>query len=723
MYGRGDWNVGANWTLSWLAPLAGLEATLWRATKDGGHLEKYREILLFLCDTREELASLIKNGGAGEHVKWARENGYPDDPELYPVTETCFSFTSVLKTLYFTGTDIFSEEEYVRIESLCHAEISVIFTDREWGRHNRAALRAIALLLFGRVFKNHPDAEKALAYSRELIGDSLGFYSIEDAGGYLAVWLTCLIEYYQIEDAWDHNAEQVLGYYARFFASMMMPNGGFPEFGDSKFDSQDAVSFLSLIELVAGRQCDGKLVHAANMIFKHVSEDLTLSASGIAERGLANIIEWAGLGTEPVEYEPRSMELLDEEIGKKFIFRGWSYQMRTSAFDTARPCIRGGPEKERTYLLYNYRDMPRSGYLTRKYLTETIAVHAEKPHHGHADEQSVAALCFGNTVLLRDSGYRDHFTADGHYRADFYHNRMVLRNGRMLGESGFLEYARDIGTFLPVETERIFYKDFSFGTAIRTRLVDRFRRADADRHIVYLKDENIFVVVDTARAWEASELTAGVMYHAERIDKISHGVYRVYGEFGDEADLLIAFAFKDRPFSVEEQRRNYRRESALSQYASRFFRANGFLSFVSVLIPETGKTPDERARSRERAAEIASSLDASELIRGECLYVSLIAGDKKYEIGVKCDETRGVTDAHRRPAYGYEAGKARFGVYETDALFFITDGRSYGAVDFTRVEADGVTVFTTPETMFCQLDFIETTKANGSWGFHEGLLP
>ena len=42
------------------------------------------------------------------------------------------------------------------------------------------------------------------------------------------------------------------------------------------------------------------------------------------------------------------------------------------------------------------------GKLTRDYLQNTIPVHAEKPHHGHADEQSICALCSGGAVLLRD---------------------------------------------------------------------------------------------------------------------------------------------------------------------------------------------------------------------------------------------------------------------------------------------------------------------------------
>ena len=683
----GTWSLGANWTLSFLAPLAGLEASLYYASIDEKYLARFKEIILFLCGVREELAELVKNGGARQQVKWAEDNCYSLDPDDFPVMETMFSFLSILKALYFTGTDFLTEAERERVEKLCRAEISVVFVDRQWGRHNRAALRAIALLYFARAFPGHRDAETALRYSRELISESAGCYSIEDAGGYLAIWLTCVSEYVQFENLWDFRAEQTLGYYARFFAASLMPNGGVPEFGDSRFDTQDAVSYLSVIELVAARRRDGALAYAAAKIHRHITEDMTLSASSMAERGLFNSYLWADGSVAPVEYPEKSAELLDEDIGKKMVFRGG----------------------DRIYLLYNYRDMPKSGFLTRRYLINTIPVHAEKPHHGHADEQSIIALCEGKNVFLRDGGYRDKFTTDGHYRADFYHNRLVIRNGRVLNETGFLEYARNIGTFLPVETERVFLQDFSFATVIRTRLYDRFRKADADRHIIHLKNENIFIVADAVRAREASELTAGVMYHAEKIEKLTETDYKITGEPG--GGMIISFGVNDRLFSLETQRRNYRDETALSQYISKFFRAGEYISFVSVLRPGAEKT-----------GGTASGFAVKEFNGGENICVEIEAGGKKYTIGVKNNEERGVTDAHRRPSYDYGAGKAAYGEFETDALFFISDGVSYGAVDFTEIYRNGEAVFKTPKTVFYQLDFINFVRARGAWGFHEGEL-
>lgn len=98
-----------------------------------------------------------------------------------------------------------------------------------------------------------------------------------------------------------------------------------------------------------------------------------------------------------------------------------------------------------------------------------------------------------------------------------------MRNGRMFRENGFLEYAENIGDYLPVRTEKLFFHQFAGAEVIKTRLYDDFHNADADRHIVYLKAANAFVVVDTVHPRAAQEMTTGVMYHAEHISPVEPG--------------------------------------------------------------------------------------------------------------------------------------------------------------------------------------------------------
>ena len=72
------------------------------------------------------------------------------DPSISRWWKRFFSFTPVLRGLYIIGRDAFTQAEWNRLETLCYAEINHIFRDCEWGRHNRATLRAIALLLFAK---------------------------------------------------------------------------------------------------------------------------------------------------------------------------------------------------------------------------------------------------------------------------------------------------------------------------------------------------------------------------------------------------------------------------------------------------------------------------------------------------------------------------------------------------------------------------------------------
>lgn len=139
------------------------------------------------------------------------------------------------------------------------------------------------------------------------------------------------------------------------------------------------------MELMAKRHNDGVLKYAIERQFRNMVKNRTMDNGVQYERGMTNAFVWADDSIQPEEPGLLSCEVLDELVGKKAVFRdGW--------------------REDSTYLLYNYRDVGPYGKLTRDYLQNTIPVHAEKPHHGHADEQSICALCSGGAVLLRDGG-------------------------------------------------------------------------------------------------------------------------------------------------------------------------------------------------------------------------------------------------------------------------------------------------------------------------------
>ena len=114
-----------------------------------------------------------------------------------------------------------------------------------------------------------------------------------------------------------------------------------------------------------------------------------------------------------------SQEVLEDVVGKKVAFRdGW--------------------EPTSTFLLLNYRDEGDGGILGRDYLRQTISVEEEKMHHGHADENSIALLMSGGSVLLHDGGYRPDLPSGpwGAWRADYFHNRVIARRNKREKDQG-----------------------------------------------------------------------------------------------------------------------------------------------------------------------------------------------------------------------------------------------------------------------------------------------
>ena len=305
-------------------------------------------------------------------------------------------------------------------------------------------------------------------------------------------------------------------------------------------------------------------------------------------------------------------------------------------------------------------------------------------------------------------------------------------------EKGFLEYAENIGDYLPVRTEKLFFHEFAAADVIKTRLYDDFHRADADRHIIWLKEAKLFAVVDTVHPRAAQEMTTGVMYHAENISAVEPGIYRVQEETAEglmhfhryrseprphaQQSLCIAFAAEGASCSMERQRRNYRQETALSCYTSRYYGADEYYSYVSLLIPETGDTPQAVEAQRARALKIAHSLRVSHTRMGRSLTVQLDADGLCFTIGIQCDDQACIEDKNLRPTYSFEAGRARYGSFETDAKFLISDGRTYGMIDGSRVDHCGKTLFAAYPNRCNQLDFITVLQRAGTWGSYEDTL-
>lgn len=704
--------------INWLGYYCSTETALFLYDKGEKHSINAKSALKILCDIQEEYAAL--NGkielkkSDNIFLEALKDSGFKTDLTRMPVLETIFTFGPAIKAIKFLkDSGQLSTEELNRLEKLCEIQVMSIIPESEWGAHNRCVLRAIIYYIFSDIFPQNKLSETCIQLARRLFEQSVGRWSIEDASMYQPIWLSCVTEYVYVTGYWDSNVEVILSYYAHFLTNIIMPNGGLPEFGDGHWDAGWAATLvLGTIEFMAAKQRSGILKYGASRIAEHFLVDNKKEQGAFSERGIVNALLWCDDTIK--EEQPRNLsgEILDDLVGKKIVLKsGWG--------------------NKDTYLLYNYRDEGLYGKMGRDYLRKSIPVHAEKAHHGHADEQAILALWSNGKVFLRDGGYRDSFTTDGHYRADFYHNRMLIRRGRIFNEAGLLDYAKNIGTYQRVTTEKLFFEKFSFGDALRTRLYDSFNKYECDRTIIFLKKENIFIVIDNVKALETGEYTLGPIFFGERVEKISEREFRIYEDdnYYNSIDnskelesLRTVFLREDCKDNIEGIRRNYRNEQAFYQYSSRFFKQNEVFTFVTLLIPETFSNLEQKEESISRANYIASNSRIYRTGSGYCTGVEISAKDAAYIIGSKDDLDYGIYDLNARPVYSYENGKADYGLFQTDASFFIAQEKplnnKYFFIEGTKVLYKNKEIFSVPTYNHLQLDF---TRQPGvwSWGSYE----
>lgn len=78
---------------------------------------------------------------------------------------------------------------------------------------------------------------------------------------------------------------------------------------------------------------------------------------------------------------------------------------------------------------------------------------------------------------------------------------------------------------------------------------------------------------------------------------------------------------------------------------------------------------------------------------GRSLTVQLKADGLEYTIGIQCDDGACIEDKicaqHTLTRWGAQA----YGAFETDAKFLVSDGRTYGMIDGSRVDHRGKTLF------------------------------
>ncbi len=393
---------------------------------------------------------------------------------------------------------------------------------------------------------------------------------------------------------------------------------------------------------------------------------------------------------------------MEDVQGKKIVFRdGW------------------GPES--TFMLLNYRDEGDGGLNFRDYLRDTLPVEEEKMTHGHADENSIALLMSGGSVLLSDGGYRDYMPSGpfGAYRQDYFHNRLVVRPeklfmGQQAGEFRYahrdpvpgqsvLDFVRNAGSYRRVRTQKVDFLALPDVDYSRTRVIDDGWGFEYDRVIVYVKDPELFVVFDImksrteeyftlANLWHTRQITAqGEHWYDTSYDRIQNA------EFDQSRRLLVMFP--DSHYRIEgtdTAQRHYQEEIAIHQATARHFELGDTEGFVTVLVPHDADESPEPWVDRVRLLETTPA--------GAGLGVEIAVAGKTLTIGVKLDLRMDIARDWRRPRYTYEAGRLQFGEIETngDFVFAAREGGelSYTITNLTKATYGDQVLYEGPESWF-----------------------
>jgi hypothetical protein len=591
-------------------------------------------------------------------------------------------------------------EARVSIERDLAHSLDFQFSFPEWGAHNRAMLRAEGWYYGALAMPDHPSAPRWRQMAERIAWDNFNEWEVEDASSYIPVWLVSLFSYAEISGNEATLDTPFIRYYAEYLKRLVTPAGTIPDFGDATWDpSWDR--FAAAFTWLAARFRDPELAWAARRV---AERGLAAPGRGVAAAShLALAYAWAD--TTLAERIPTSgsQEVLDDVVGKKIVFRsGW------------------GPAD--TYLLLNYRDEGDGGFDDRQYLRQTLTVE-------EADENDVSLLMDGGSVLLHDGGYRNGLPSGpyGSYRADHFHNRLVVRPNRRDARQSVREFIRNAGSYRPVRTRKV---DFVRGSEVemsRTRVEDPDLGHVWDRSLVYLKTEGLFLVVDAVRHTDERFLTHTVLWHTRRIHAQGPGWFDTSIDsiqaraMPAGRRLLIQMLTTDaRKDGFYPEERHGQQEKAIYQTQSSHYRPGDVEVFVTALVPH------------DAGVDPATLLDRLTLLprdpNSQGVGIRILRADGRVStLGIKVDLDAEVVTANIRPRYTWEAGRMRYGDYETDAHFFYanegSDGLSFAASNFLHIFYRGEPIHRAlPNTHGLQPDGGRDRVGYTKWRFWENRV-
>ncbi len=607
------------------------------------------------------------------------EDGLPPLPDFFMVPKYVEAY-GILK-----DTKVLSKKDKEVITDIIARSCNTQMRNFEWGAMNRGMLRAESFYLASKYIPEHPDAKKWRMMAQITIDDCWGTWEIEDAQGYVGIYLYSLVslaERYKDKEYWNLA---VTRYTMQYYAHLLNPYGMIPAFGDGYLNCHWH-RLIPVFEKAAAMYKDPELKYAANRIHDHrwnLKEESRSTWYGVIA---IDCYRWADDKIVPKAPPGKSETVMEDGIGKKVVFRD-------------------GYGEKATYMMVNYKDEGDIGFLSRDYLRKTIPVEEEKMTHGHADENDIGMLMTDGCVLLHDGGYRDYMPSGvfGAFRADYFHNRVVVRKDKIFkgqkdGEFRYavkdyaavpgqkvIDFVRNSGAYREVETELIDFlstKDFDYS---RTRVADDKLGYEHDRIVTWVKPLNIFVVFDAVKYNVSDYYTAVNFWHTRKVLAKGENYYDTQydklrrNEFPTHKSLLIYFpegTNNGRMIGDDPEKRYWQDETAIHQAMSRWHFAGDMATFTTVLVPhDTGSDLDEIMKNIETV-----KIDKYPKAAG----VKITDGGKTYYVCSKLDMMMDINHKDYRPMYDYDNGRVKYDDFETDALQFFAVLEN-NTVDFASV--------------------------------------
>jgi hypothetical protein len=574
-----------------------------------------------------------------------------------------------------------SQSDLWDLAEMAAAGLRPILRFPEWGGHNRAMLRAAGLALAAQAFPERPEASQWIALADELAEESWGRWSIEDSMLYQAHWLRAMIGYAQARGRSEELKELFQPrFYLKAAVQMLSPLGILPDFGDSHWLLHSQWEWMANLEWGAAVYHDPAMKWAASQI--HAARRLDPVDSYL---GTVAMLAWEWCDDQIPAAPPQEAEsTLDDLIQKKIIWRsGW--------------------EPEAAYACLNYRDEGAYGLVARQYLRSTLAVSAEKMHHGHADEGSLAMLVHAGTLLLHESGYRES-PPDGIYRAAAYHNRLVWVDGNHPTGQALLPFLIADGRYQPVSTERLYHTRLGGWRFSRVRVADARAGLTWDRSILFQPDLPCWIVVDSAGASVTAFRTLSALWWTT--DLLAQGAdwfdthIRGVQDWANSKEAALWIGMPGVPGqsstrTVEPFRRSFQAELALAHSWVGEHRSGRWIHFVTVLWPHQLSEP---VAGQGEAFQVVESQPS-----GRGLGLRMRWQGEETWFGLLADLDCGLSQEDIRPTYTAQQGLAAYGPLASDAALAMWQrGKNWcGFINGTYLTVEGQTRYQgLPNAMF-----------------------